>query len=295
MTVEANFQYVVTSGTIGVNPFTVAFTDTSTGSPTAWKWDFGDGNTSLEQNPIHTFTADGFPEVTLTAFKKTTPTTVNGVFNSGRYKQGSGTTAVNAHNNFTAASWTNTPPGSNGLQYLLTFTTSYQLRAEEYTLDYNLASLSGNYGELQIFFGSATNPPGTKVNTDGGEIIDPGVKGVWIPVRDVTGDLGGSIQVSWFGDNYIYGGWDYIASGNRVAAYTITDTDTVIKTLTALTCNFVGIPVYGTNIQSVQFTDLSDAGVTAWSWRRRKAGTNDAFVEFSTVQNPAQDFDKNNP
>lgn len=27
------------------------YTDTSTGGPTAWLWDFGDGDTSTEQNP----------------------------------------------------------------------------------------------------------------------------------------------------------------------------------------------------------------------------------------------------
>ena len=34
---------------------TVQFTDTSTESPNEWYWDFGDGNHSYEQNPIHTY------------------------------------------------------------------------------------------------------------------------------------------------------------------------------------------------------------------------------------------------
>ena len=33
----------------------VAFKDLSTGNITSWKWDFGDGETSTEQNPIHTY------------------------------------------------------------------------------------------------------------------------------------------------------------------------------------------------------------------------------------------------
>jgi PKD repeat protein len=36
----------------------VAFTDAST-DPSAWAWDFGDGNTSTEQNPTNTYTAAG--------------------------------------------------------------------------------------------------------------------------------------------------------------------------------------------------------------------------------------------
>ncbi len=55
------------SPTAGLAPLTVQFTDTSTGSPTAWAWTFGDGGTSSEQNPQHTYTAPGLYTVTLTA------------------------------------------------------------------------------------------------------------------------------------------------------------------------------------------------------------------------------------
>lgn len=40
-------------------PFTVSFTDLSTGTPTSWYWDFGDGNSSYEQNPAHEYTVPG--------------------------------------------------------------------------------------------------------------------------------------------------------------------------------------------------------------------------------------------
>ncbi|MHC1626307.1 MAG: beta strand repeat-containing protein [Methanoculleaceae archaeon] len=54
------------SPTNGTAPLTVTFTDQSTGSPTSWSWDFGDGNTSTEQNPIHTYVAAGTYDVNLT-------------------------------------------------------------------------------------------------------------------------------------------------------------------------------------------------------------------------------------
>jgi C1A family cysteine protease len=38
----------------GQKPLTVQFTDTSTGSPTAWSWTFGDSGTSVDKNPSHT-------------------------------------------------------------------------------------------------------------------------------------------------------------------------------------------------------------------------------------------------
>jgi len=46
---------------------TVYFTDISTNIPIEWSWDFGDGETSTEQHPIHTYDAEGVYSVTLTA------------------------------------------------------------------------------------------------------------------------------------------------------------------------------------------------------------------------------------
>ncbi|RXA15078.1 PKD domain-containing protein [Methanosarcina sp. MSH10X1] len=55
------------SPTSGSMPLTVHFTDRSTGAPTAWKWSFGDGNTSTEKNPVHIYNKQGRYNVTLTA------------------------------------------------------------------------------------------------------------------------------------------------------------------------------------------------------------------------------------
>ena len=43
----------------------VQFSDESTGEPTSWMWDFGDGQTSQEANPSHTYTTSGSKTVTL--------------------------------------------------------------------------------------------------------------------------------------------------------------------------------------------------------------------------------------
>jgi gliding motility-associated-like protein len=45
-------------------PFTVQFTDLSPGA-VSWSWNFGDGSTSTEQNPSHTYTSVGSYNVTL--------------------------------------------------------------------------------------------------------------------------------------------------------------------------------------------------------------------------------------
>lgn len=56
-----------TNGHVGQAPYSVRFEDQSIGSPTAWKWDFGDGTTSTDQNPTHVFNQTGVFNVALTA------------------------------------------------------------------------------------------------------------------------------------------------------------------------------------------------------------------------------------
>ena len=70
---EAEFSYMQ-------NGPTTIFTDLSTVSPSfstnysvTWAWDFGDGNTSTQQNPVHTYSTNGtfVPELTVTYFDST--------------------------------------------------------------------------------------------------------------------------------------------------------------------------------------------------------------------------------
>ncbi len=53
--------------TNGYEPLVVDFTDLSTGDVSSWNWDFGDGSSSTEQHPSHTFVAAGAYSITLTA------------------------------------------------------------------------------------------------------------------------------------------------------------------------------------------------------------------------------------
>jgi PKD repeat protein len=54
------------SPTSGQAPLTVQFTDTSTGNPTNWAWNFGDGATSATQSPSHSYNSAGSFTATLT-------------------------------------------------------------------------------------------------------------------------------------------------------------------------------------------------------------------------------------
>lgn len=60
---SADFTADVTEG---ATPLKVTFTDRSTGGPEEWFWEFGDGTTSTEQHPVHTYTAVGTCTVCLT-------------------------------------------------------------------------------------------------------------------------------------------------------------------------------------------------------------------------------------
>jgi gliding motility-associated-like protein len=60
------------SATTGCSPLTVSFKDLSSGNPTSWKWNFGNGNTSTLQNPGTTYTTAGTFTVTLNASDGTT-------------------------------------------------------------------------------------------------------------------------------------------------------------------------------------------------------------------------------
>ncbi len=63
--------------TIGCHPLTVQFTDSSSTYANEWLWDFGDGGTSTDQNPNHTYAGDtGFFTVSLVALFNGCPDTL---------------------------------------------------------------------------------------------------------------------------------------------------------------------------------------------------------------------------
>ncbi len=102
----------------GLMPLHVQFNDTSSGNPTNWSWNFGDGGTSAARNPLYTYNASGTYMVNLTAsnpggngtlsragFISVTPSIIPGI-QSISPASGSNTTSVSITNlsgtNFTA-------------------------------------------------------------------------------------------------------------------------------------------------------------------------------------------------
>ena len=64
-TLTANFTAAPTSG---IAPLTVSFTDTSSGTVTSRLWGFGDGATSTNSNPSHSYNNAGSYDVSLTVW-----------------------------------------------------------------------------------------------------------------------------------------------------------------------------------------------------------------------------------
>ena len=72
--VFADFTAMPTNGRV---PLVVAFSNLSTGATATTAWDFGDGSTSTEQNPSHTYTNPATFNVRLTVTGPTTTYTLN--------------------------------------------------------------------------------------------------------------------------------------------------------------------------------------------------------------------------
>ncbi len=82
-TVKASFTADKTAGSV---PLTVQFTDTSSGSPNIWGWEFGDGTNSALQNPTHTYTFPGNYSVTFMAKRYTKEGTTESIVAAGIVK-----------------------------------------------------------------------------------------------------------------------------------------------------------------------------------------------------------------
>lgn len=65
-TISCNADFEARLDTLNNTPHTFLFSDNSTGNISSWFWDFGDGNFSMEQNPVHVYDDGGDYFVCLT-------------------------------------------------------------------------------------------------------------------------------------------------------------------------------------------------------------------------------------
>ncbi len=274
----------------GSTPMDVAFRDLSTGVPTAWSWDFGDGTTSTLQNPVHTFTASGAYTVTLT------------VTNALGQDQSVEVDFILADIIPPVAEFSATP--TSGLAPLpVQFTDeSGGGPATNWTWDFgdgttsNMPNPLHTYTTSGIFDVSLTvsNSYGSDVrvyqNHVAVDFIPPVAEFSALPtsgasplVVDFTDQSTAGVATSWtwyFGDGY--GSTlqnpthTYTAQGDYTVYLRVTNAwgmDELWKSSyisvgagPPLVADFVGTPTTGTSPLTVQFTDLSIGHVTEWEW-----------------------------
>ncbi len=302
MAVVANFTADVV---FGCGPLVVTFTDTSTGSPNAWLWDFGDGSMSNDQNPSHTYTVDGSYEVKLTASIESLVETIPDS-SVGEYKLISHSDRNTSYATFMAAAWT---PGIDLRGYMVTLLGGLYIHsATRWTQTWDLSAYPSATNILALEVRHAFAIPniresnfvssagGARENTAGQSrepVLDLTAFGGTSWETDMTDETGHAQLTSPLDPVTNSTGWHVFEF--LIRRHLISDKHTNTKT------DFVtiGVPVASFTIDvptaqspaSVGFTNTTP-GEGTYSWKRRVSGSGDAFVEFSTEENPTEIFDK---
>jgi len=161
----------------GELPLAVAFTDKCAGNPTAWRWDFGDGVTSNDQNPSHTYTRAGTYGVSLTCS--------NSFGSSTKVKAGLITTGVPPTADFTSSVRT------GGVPLTVQFSDASKGNPTSFSWDFGDGGKSTNRNPSHVYTKAGTftvtltvsNAYGSDTATKVGYIIAAGK-----PVADFTAD-----------------------------------------------------------------------------------------------------------
>lgn len=249
---------------------TVQFTDGSLNTPTNWQWDFGDGGTSTDQSPAHTYTANGTYTVQLIATNANGADTLvavdvvtvdlNGQLGPaacapqtqsyccgygilGVTFAGIATTSPDGVEGYVDRSCGNTATVEEGTSYPIAIATGTQNPHDVYVwVDLDDDGAFAN-NELVYFALNTTNPSGTVLMPAAGVLNTPLRMRV---TADVIGEIAGPCDQPLFGQTEDY---SVVITPNidpPVAAFTASPTQ-----------NCDGI---------VQFTDQSTDLPTTWSW-----------------------------
>jgi len=286
------FEFSPATPEVGLN---VQFTDQSTGSPTSWSWDFGDGGKSTVQNPQHQYNSSGTFNVTLTVSNGTSTKSLTKTitviaaltpgFNyspsnpeSGEVIQFQDTTSGNP----TSWSWNFGDGSTSNLQ--------------NPTHSYNNA---GSYNvTLQVSNGYYTKSISKSVTVLAPIVVDftynPTAPVAGQDVQFVNSSTGSITSYAWnFGDGATSTLKDPVHKYNNAGAYTVTLTasnsrgsKSKSKTITinqSLNPSFTYTPSSPYAGQSVQFTDTSSGSPTSWQW-------NFGDSSSSNLQNPSHTY-----
>ncbi|QYZ79628.1 PKD domain-containing protein [Methanofollis formosanus] len=289
---KANFTQSAGEGNA---PLAVTFTDASTGNVTAWKWDFGDGNVSTEENPSHEYVTPGTYPVVLNAsnaygfslsdstVRILAPPAANFTQSA---EEGNAPLAVTftdaSTGNVTAWKWDfgdgNVSTEENPSHEYVTPST--------YTVRLNASNLYGfSLSESSV---TILPPPQANFTQSAGEGNAP------LGVEFTDGSTGNVTAWQWdFGDGNISTkqnpSHEYVTPGtypvllNASNAYGFSLSESGVTILTPPKANFTQSADEGDAPLVVEFTDGSTGNVTAWQW-----DFGDGNV--STEENPSHEY-----
>jgi YVTN family beta-propeller protein len=300
------------SPTTGNVPLNVSFTDQSTGSPTSWNWNFGDGNTSKDQNPVHTFNNTGLYSVTLTA------------------SNDDGSNALTKTNYIAVSSSLNAPfaafsasPTSGSVPLTVSFTDQSSGSPTSWNWNFGDGNASTDKNPVHTFnkTGSysitltASNEDGSNILTKSGYIIvssslnapiaafsaSPTSGNVPLAVSFTDQSTGSPTSWNWdFGDGNASKDQNPVHKYNKTGLYSVSLTvsnanggNALIKTgyiaVSGISdipvTNFAASPTLGSLPFTVSFTDQSTGSPTSWAWNFGDGNT-------SKDQNPIHTFNK---
>ncbi len=279
--------------TTGTAPLTVQFTDKSTGNPTMWSWNFGDGGSDMVANPSHTYTAPGTYTVKLTASSQTGGSSV---------KEMAGYITVSGSGSGPKASFT-VDKRSGQKPLTVQFTDTSTGLPTMWFWDFGdgtnatVASPSHTYQLAGVYTVTltASNQGGSDTKTEKdyiavtGDIPPPvamfeatplsGSAPLTVQFKDLS--IGPPTTYYWdFGDATISDQANPTHLYSNPGSYTVTLTVTnsggshtmkrenyiLVSGSGGVTADFTGTPTTGTAPLTVQFTDKSTGSPTMWSW-----------------------------
>ncbi len=289
MTVVANFTNV-----IGGSPSepTIQFTDVSTGSPTNWLWNFGDGNFSYLQNPSHTYI--GLTHTTISVSLNTWVSGGSSTSNllqgdsakrysqQGFYTDGNAAAHANLLLTLDTLGWTN-PTTPSGPYYVADkippdSLIRYKIAKTLYPVS---TAVAPAISVLESRFSSRETDEGSFLSTIWGTQAhsNPDVWAVYAHpdagtnYGDVMFEPIGDVVPSVLTEPSINNSSGF-SVGLRKVTWNISgddpdnvDTMTKVLIIPAI-IDFVGTPLIGTSPLSVQFTDLSivDHAISTWNF-----------------------------
>lgn len=265
----------------------VNFVDKSTGGPTSWSWAFGDGGTSSQQNPIHTYPAAGNYTVTLTAINANgsngtsqvvavtagTPPTAKFAFtaNGGQVNFVDQSTGAP-----TAWSWNFGDGSSDTAQNPV----HVYANAGSFTVTLTASNANGSNATSQVVTIAAGSPP----------VADFTFSVSGYRVNFIDRSTGTPTSYNWqFGDgtsdtaaNPVH---TYGAAGSYTVQLTVTNANGSNSKAYVVTVPSPPVAdfTFSRSGTQVTFTDLSTGSPTGWSWDFGDGN-------FSSVQNPVHNY-----